>query len=284
MESSEINALLVDKDGVLVREKSVLPGAQEFLAEVRKQGMKSIVLSNTSRLTGPGVARQMRERFGIADFLDEEALTAVDVTLQYLREHPSRKRLEDVCIAVEGETDLRTAIREAGFSVVNDAWSNKWSSAPTDVVAGLDTSTNYEKLSRAWNAVRLGSRLIGVNSDRSYSSASGVELPAAGATLAYLATAKNDGKPDAILGKPQVGIGEVALQRMGLNRETARIAVIGDNLREDMGLACNLREAGWQAEGWMMLTGVTRKEQCDHPNIQRVFTDLRAVMRMLFTQ
>jgi len=284
MESSEINALLVDKDGVLVREKSVIPDATEFLATVRRHGLSNIVLSNTSRLTGPGVAHQMRERFGIRGFEDKDAITAVDVTLQYLREHPSRTIVEDMNIAVEGEADLAAAIRGAGFSVVNDAWIDEWPSVPTDVVSGLDGATTYQKLCRAWNAVRRGARLIGVNSDRSYSSACGTELPAAGATLTYLATAKDDGKPDAILGKPQAGIGEVALQRMGLTRETARIAVLGDNIREDMGLALSLREAGWQAEGWMMLTGVTRREQCDHPNIQRVFTDLREVMRTLFHQ
>ncbi|MDO8468528.1 MAG: HAD-IIA family hydrolase [Candidatus Peribacter sp.] len=285
MELQEINCVLLDKDGVLMNGNTVLPGAQEFVEQARKNSMPTTILSNTSRLTGQALARVIREKIGVSDLKDEEVVTAVDVTMQYLREHPSRERPEDVLLHVVGEDGFIEAMQDAGFAVANDQWKNgNWAVLPTDVVNGLDTHSTYEKLAPAWNAVRLGARLISVNSDRSYRSASGAELPAAGAQLAYLATAKENGRPDIVLGKPNVEIAEVALGRMHLSKTTARIAVIGDNLREDMGLATQLNDAGWKAEGWMMLTGVTAKDQCNHAAISRVFMDLRETMKALFSQ
>lgn len=285
MELQEINCVLLDKDGVLMNGNTVLPGAREFVEQARSNSMPTTILSNTSRLTGPALARVIREKIGVSDLKDEEVVTAVDITIQYLREHPSRACPEDVRLHVVGEEGFIEAMQDAGFAVVNDQWKHgNWQVLPTDVVNGLDTHSTYEKLAPPWNAVRLGARLISVNSDRSYRSASGAELPAAGAQLAYLATAKEDGRPDIVLGKPHVEIAEVALGRMHLSKTAARIAVIGDNIREDMGLATQLHDAGWKAEGWMMLTGVTTKDECNHFAISRVFMDLRETMNALFSQ
>lgn len=285
MEPHEINCVLLDKDGVLMNGNVVLPGAREFIEQARTSSIATTILSNTSRLTGSALARIIREKIGVSDLKDEEVVTAVDVTMQYLRERPSREHAEDVLLNVVGEDGFIEAMHDAGFTIVNDRWKNgNWQVLPTDVVNGLDTSCTYEKLAQSWNAVRLGARLISVNSDRSYRSASGAELPASGAQLAYLATAKMNGRPDIVLGKPNVEIAEVALMRMHHSKAGARIAVIGDNIREDIGLATQLRMAGWQAEGWLVLTGVATKEQCDDPSINRVFEDIRAITQALLAQ
>lgn len=279
MELHDINCALVDKDGVLCREEQVLPSGRELWLAARSRNIKLAVLSNTSRLSGNTLSRNLRSWWGLPSL---EVITAVDDTVSYLREHPSRGQLKDMNVCVMGSEGLRSAIEDVGIALADDKWDGKkWKEVPSDVVCGLDTSGTYDGMSRAWNAVRQGARLVAANSDLSYRSSSGVELPAAGPSLAYLATAKNDGKPDMVLGKPHISMAEQALHRFGMTPESARIAVIGDNIREDMGLAANLRESGWQAEGWLVLTGVATAEHTNHPHVQRVFEDIREITQAL---
>ncbi|HEY7454891.1 MAG TPA: hypothetical protein VH683_10015, partial [Thermoleophilaceae bacterium] len=55
-----ISSWLMDMDGVLVREQSAIPGAQEFLARLRELGLPFLVLTNNSIYTQRDLAARLR--------------------------------------------------------------------------------------------------------------------------------------------------------------------------------------------------------------------------------
>lgn len=276
----DINVMILDNDGVLRREKLQLDGVPELYQCLERRRMHHVLLSNNSRVTSAGLVKQMRT-FGVSDFRPEHAMTSAEGAAAWLKEHPSTERPEDMRVFAVGEEGVEQSLRAAGFTLANDQWDGKgWSQRPTDVVVGFHTKMDYATtMAPAWNAIRKGARWVHTNGDISYRNERGEELPANGAQLAYLATTGK--QPSAVIGKPEIGMAEAALHRMGMTAEQARIAVVGDNLVEDMQLAHNLRQAGWQAEGWMVLTGVTTEEQANHPQVQRVFDDIRSITRAL---
>jgi 4-nitrophenyl phosphatase len=116
------------------------------------------------------------------------------------------------------------------------------------VVAGLDRTLTYDKLTQAALLIREGSLFIGTNPDRTYPMPGGRLVPGAGAVLAALEAA-TDVAP-VIIGKPAPEMYQVAMERLGtLAGETL---VVGDRLETDI--------AGAQALGCqtaLVLSGVT---------------------------
>jgi|GEM_PF-2789005 len=281
MHDYEVNVMILDNDGVLRREGLQLPGVVELYAELAKSQIHNVLLSNNSRVTSEGLVKQMH-KFGVSDFRQDQAMTSAEGAAAWLRQHPSTERAKDMRVFAVGEGGVHQSLQKAGFTLANDQWNGKsWSSQPTDVVVGFHTNMDYQTtMAPAWNAIRNGARWVHTNGDVSYRNEEGEELPANGAQLAYLATTGK--QPAVVIGKPEIGMAEAALYRMGVTQEQTRIAVVGDNLVEDMTLAKNLRQAGWQAEGWMVLTGVTTREQAESPLVQRVFENLRTITRYLF--
>ncbi len=276
----DINTMILDNDGVLRREKEQMEGVVEFFQCLKQRNMHHVLLSNNSRVTSDGLVKQM-QKFGVSGFGRDQAMTSAEGAAAWIMEHPSTECPEDMRVFVVGEEGVFRSLEEVGLALANDQWDGKtWRSRPTDVVVGFDTKMDYpNKMAPAWNAIRNGARWVQTNGDISYRNESLEELPANGAQQSYFATTGK--QPAIVIGKPEIGMAEAALHRMGMTPEQARIAVVGDNLVEDMGLAQNLRQAGWQAEGWMVLTGVTTAEQAQNPLVQRVFDDIRGITRAL---
>ena len=73
MSRREICSWLMDMDGVLVREQQPVPGAQEFLAQLRELGLPFLVLTG---VTGEGEAERQSYRpsriiGSVAELIDE---------------------------------------------------------------------------------------------------------------------------------------------------------------------------------------------------------------------
>lgn len=273
--------MILDNDGVLRREKLQLPGVVELYAELQKSNIKNVLLSNNSRVTSKGLVEQMHA-FGVTDFRQNQAMTSAEGAAAWIRQHPSTEHPEDMRVFAVGEKGVFESLEQLGLALANDQWDPRtlhWKSLPTDVVVGFaPESMDYRNtMAGAWSAIRQGARWVHTNGDISYRNEAGDELPANGAQQAYLATTGRC--PAIVIGKPNIGMAEAALHRMGQTQKDAHIAVVGDNLVEDMQLAENLRDAGWDAEGWIVLTGVTSEGQAHHSQgwHQRVFQDIRAI-------
>jgi len=233
----DIHGLLMDMDGVITRGQQALPGAPAFFDFLRARAIPFVLVTNNSSRTVQQIQETLAH-MGIAVAVDE-ILTSAQATALYLRERaPAGARVLPV-----GEEGLRAALREAGFTLVEQR--------PADyVVAGIDWHLTYDTLKRACLAIRDGAIFIGTNPDRTFPSEEGI-VPGAGSILAALATCT--GVEPVVIGKPALPIIELALQRLGVPAE--HVAFVGDRLETDI-------LAGQRAGllTILVLTGVTRRE------------------------
>jgi 4-nitrophenyl phosphatase len=131
--------------------------------------------------------------------------------------------------------------------------------APAEwVIAGLDRAFTYEKLAQATRDILAGARFVATNADVLLPIEGGQVVPGAGSIVAAIQTATSV-KP-VVLGKPEAGLFEVGLQRLG-GLDPSEVAMIGDRLDTDIDGA---RRAGLTAI--LVLSGVTTRAEADAAN------------------
>jgi 4-nitrophenyl phosphatase len=156
-------------------------------------------------------------------------------------------------VYVVGQEGLREAMREAGFTILDD------SSQPVDaVVAGIDFTLTYEKLKHAVLLIQRGARFIGTNGDLTFPMENGF-APGAGSILAAIQAAT--GVSPITIGKPERFMFDLAVQKMGSTPE--HTAMLGDRLETDI--------LGGQRAGLktiMVLTGVDNENSIAQKGVQ----------------
>ncbi len=216
---NDIQALIIDMDGVLWRGNTPLPGLQSFFAALHRRQMPFVLATNNARKTPPQYLRRLAD-FGVQTVNTENILTSALATAAYLKDVLPPGAL----LYAIGETGLHVALQEAGFVLAAD------DSQPVEaVVASLDTTVTYEKLKQATVLIRAGARFIGTNGDLTYP-IEGTFAPGAGALLKAIEV--SCGVEPTIVGKPERLMFDIAVQRLGGNRAT--IAMIGDRLETDV--------------------------------------------------
>jgi NagD protein len=238
MTKREICSWLMDMDGVLVREEQPIPGAAEFLAQLRERGTPFLVLTNNSIYTRRDLAARL-----VANGLDvpEDAIwTSALATARFLEDQrPGGSAF------VIGEAGLTTALHEAGYTLTERA--------PDYVVLGETRTYSFERITRAIRLIAGGARFIATNPDPTGPSSEG-PLPATGSVAALISRAT--GVEPYFVGKPNPLMMRSALNTIDAHSETA--AMVGDRMDTDVvsGL-----EAGM--ETILVLTGVTTREQAE---------------------
>ena len=111
--SQDIDALVLDMDGVLWRGEVALPGMAEFFAAARAQGLPCALATNNSARTPASYVTKLA-KMGVSDFPTSHILTSGTVTLAYLQEHyPAGAAMH-----VLGGDGLRDLLTAAGFRLV----------------------------------------------------------------------------------------------------------------------------------------------------------------------
>jgi 4-nitrophenyl phosphatase len=249
---SNIQHLIIDMDGVLYRGNEAIPGTPEFLAFLRQRGIGFVLATNNSTRTPQQYVDKLAN-MGVTVY-PKEVLTSSQATAGYLASiAPSGTR-----VFVVGQDGLWTALREAGFALVEDD--------PEYVVAGMDFTICYERLAQATLHIRAGARFIGTNPDKTFPSQPAL-VPGAGTLLAFLETAT--GVTPTVIGKPGTAMMDQALARMAAQRGAS--AILGDRLETDI-LAG--QRAGMTT--LLVLSGITNCEMLDGAEIQPdlVFDDV----------
>jgi len=210
-----IENLIIDMDGVLYRGDEAIPGAKEFFAFLRERPLGFILATNNSTHTAQQYVDKLA-RMGVEVALPE-ILTSSQATAMYLETlaPPGTK------VYVIGEEGLETAVRERGYIISGDG--------AEFVVVGMDRRLTYEKLKVATLLIRKGASFIGSNPDKTLPTEEGF-IPGAGAMLAALEA--STGVAPIIVGKPERTIFELALAKMGSNKEDT--AIVGDRLDTDV--------------------------------------------------
>jgi len=212
----ELRGFIFDMDGVIYRGTTALPGANEFLADLREASAPFVFLTNNSttpprlvaeRLTGMGITAR-----------PEEVLTSAEATAAVLA-----AELPGARVLVVGETGIQEALATAGFVLVE-----KHDEADA-VVVGLDRECTYARLREAALAIRRGALFVATNTDPSLPTEIGL-IPGAGALVGALEIA-TDTKAR-VIGKPSVAMFAQALGRLAKPAEV--VAVVGDRPDTDI--------------------------------------------------
>jgi NagD protein len=241
MTRTDIQAWLMDMDGVLVREEEAIPGADQFLARLQELEIPFLVLTNNSIYTRRDLAARLRTS-GLA--VPEEAIwTSALATADFLQDQrPGGSAF------VVGEAGLTTALHQVGYTLTERS--------PDYVVLGETRTYSFEQITRAIRLIGQGSRFIATNPDPTGPSQAG-PLPATGSVAALISRATE--VAPYFVGKPNPLMIRSALNSLDAHSEST--VMIGD--RMDTDIVAGL-EAG--LETILVLTGISTQADIDrHP-------------------
>lgn len=206
---------LIDMDGVLYRGVELLPGAAEFVRELRVRDIPFRFLTNNSQRTQRDVMAKLA-RMGI-EIEEEHVFTSATATARFLAaQKPGGTAY------VIGEGGLLTALHQVGFAVVDHD--------PDYVVVGEGRTFNLELVEAAVRMILKGAKLIATNLDPNCPTSNGSLRPGCGAMVAMLELAT--GVKAFSVGKPSPIMMRAARKELGLT--TDQTTMIGDTLDTDI--------------------------------------------------
>lgn len=209
-----ILSYLTDMDGVLVHEDHMVPGADEFLAELRAEEIPFLVLTNNSIRTPRDLQARLRQT-GL-EIPGHSIWTSALATASFLNE----QRPGGTAYVV-GESGLTTALHEIGYVLTEVD--------PDYVVLGETRTYSFEAITTAIRLVERGARFIATNPDPTGPSRDGV-LPATGSVAALITRAT--GRDPYYIGKPNPLMMRSALRRIDAHSQTS--VMIGDRMDTDV--------------------------------------------------
>ena len=234
----DIKNYLTDMDGVILRGRSLIPGALEFVQRLRAKDIPFLILTNNSQYTQRDL--QVRLAYMGLEVPPEAIFTSALATAQFLHsQRPSGRAY------VIGESGLTTALHEIGYILTDQE--------PEYVVLGETTAYSFERITRAIRFVTGGARFIATNPDVMGPGEGGI-VPATGAVAALISAAT--GVKPYFVGKPNPLMMRTALRTINAHSENS--VMIGDRMDTDIiaGLESGLRTI-------LVLTGVTTREQVE---------------------
>jgi HAD superfamily hydrolase (TIGR01450 family) len=241
-------AWALDLDGVLWRGSVPIEGSAAAVARLRAAGHRVVFLTNNS---AQPVADQVAKLVAMGvDAVPDDLLTSAQAAAALVE--PGSTAL------VIGGAGIDEALAARGVAVVAEA--------PCDaVVVGFDRCFDFDRLTRAFLAVRSGARLIGTNDDATYPTPDG-EIPGGGSMVAAVAYAT--GVAPTIAGKPFAGAVQLLADRVG-----AVDWFVGDRPSTDGAMA---RAIG--ARFGLVLSGVTASAAGVEPAADAVADDLASLV------
>lgn len=235
------DGLIVDADGVLFRGPQVVDHAVDALTWVSREAHRMWgVVTNNAAHSPSAVAAKLQ---GLGYALDaEQVITSPQGAATYLRQHGIDGGAR---VLVVGGSGIDDALREAGFEPVREHGLEV-----VALVQGFGPDLRWADLAQAAYAVQRGAMWVATNADLTLPTAEGL-APGNGSMVQAVANAANR-MPDAITGKPEPLLMQVAAERWGLRRPL----VVGDRIDTDI-------RGGSRAgmDTLLVLTGVTDLDQ-----------------------
>jgi len=205
---------LIDMDGVLYRGTELIPGADDFIRQLRARRIPFQLLTNNSQRTRRDVVAKVA-RLGI-DVEEEHIYTSAMATARFL----AQQKPEGTAFVI-GEGGLLTALHQNGYAVVDHE--------PDYVVVGEGRTFNLELVESAVRMILSGAKLIATNLDPNCPTQHGLR-PGCGAMVAMLEIAT--GVKAFSVGKPSPVMMRAARKELGLSTEETTI--IGDTMETDI--------------------------------------------------
>ena len=240
-----IQLYMLDMDGTIYNEDTLIPGASEFFTLLNEQGKDYVFMTNNSS-KGKASYVEKLNRLGIKA-TERNICSSVNATVMYLNEHkPGAK------IYLIGTESLKQELLEEGFEIVPIDYRG----GDVDfVLLGFDTELNYEKIRGGSYYVSRSYPYIGTNCDLKCPVLDNKFIPDCGA-IAKMIELATDRLP-LFLGKPERSMVDAVSKEW--NMPVEKIACVGDRLYTDIAVGIN---AG--ATSICVLTGEATKEEIAH--------------------
>jgi NagD protein len=229
---------ITDMDGVLVRGKAIVPGADAFIQRLKDSDAEYLVLTNNPIYTPRDLAHRL-QALGL-EIPASRLFSSAMATARFLQ-----SQRPDGTAYVIGESGLTEAVHGAGY-VITDI-------DPEYVVLGETKTYNFEMITKAIRLILGGARFIATNPDTSGPTEQGI-VPACGAMAALIE--KASGKQPFFVGKPNPLMMRTALNYLGVHSEDT--IMVGDRMDTDIVAGV---ESGM--ETILVLSGVTRREDVE---------------------
>lgn len=247
-----------DLDGTVYLGDALIEGAAGVVATLRGTGARVVFVTNKPLETSADYAAKLT-RLGIPT-LPIDVISAIDALVLYLHDNHPGARLLAVA-----EPLLIEELRLAGFEVTGDPLK-------TDVVVvSFDRTFDYDKLTRAYQAVNAGAVIVATNPDPYCPTPDG-GLPDCAAMLAAIEACTGE-RAEAIVGKPSVHMARALLDRLGV--PAADAVMVGDRLLTDvtMGLSAGMASV-------LVLSGVTTLEHLAESSVTPTYVleDVRGLL------
>ena len=205
---------LIDMDGVIYRSHQLIPGAAEFIANLRRSRIPFMFLTNNSQRTRRDVAMKL-SRMGVP-VEDRHIFTCAMATARFLAsQKPGGTAF------VIGEGGLLNALHSNGYAIVDRA--------PDYVVVGEGRTLSFEMLEQAVQMVLDGAKLIATNLDPNCPTNAGTR-PGCGAIVSLIE--KATGIQAFSVGKPSPVMMRQARKELGM--ATSETIMIGDTMETDI--------------------------------------------------
>lgn len=241
MDTSSINAVLFDLDGVLHIGDSPLPGAIEAVEQLRTGGINCRFVTNTSTLSRHSLHQKI---LGMGFYVaPEEILSAPEAALKYLEQlgNPLCRFLlsDDV---KKDFSHFRRSDTEAEYIVVGD----------------IGSAWTYDIMNEVFNCLSRGAKLIAIHKNRFWQTQTGLQMDIGGfiTGLEYAS-----GTQAMIIGKPAFEFFQIALADLKL--PASEVLMIGDDIDSDIGGA---QKAG--IHSILVRTGKFRQEYFDASSVK----------------
>ena len=216
----DIECFVLDMDGTFNLGMDIIPGAMDFYNKTVSEGKRVMFLTNNSSRSRKRYVEKLNNMGCPA--ASEDVYTSGMATYQYvLREFPGKR------VYLLGTEELKEEFTENGVNLVEDD--------PEVVVAGFDTSLDYDKLTKVCDFVRAGLPYIATHPDANCPSETGL-IPDLGAFMALIEVSAGR-KADIIIGKPYEQIIKGLMEMIKLPKN--KIAICGDRLATDIATGVN---------------------------------------------
>lgn len=224
----QVKGLLVDLDGTVYENGSLIDGAKDAIDFLRKREIPFRFVTNTTRKSRRIIVGQLND-MGL-EVVSDDLFTAPRAAVSWLEEH-NIERLS-LCLP-------KACHEEFGDFTIDEQ-------TPEVVLVGdLGVDWSYEILNKSFRHLLSGARLVAIQKNRFWKTGDGVSLDAGPfvAALEYAADVRAE-----IVGKPTAAFFTAAAESMGFT--ISDVAMIGDDIQGDVGGAQN---AG--AHGILVHTG-----------------------------
>lgn len=242
-QTSPLEAVVLDLDGVVYRGKAAIPGAVRSVNWMLRHNLKVFYLTNNSTQSRADYVARL-QGMGIPCH-EEMVFSSGYASALYVQKHaPGSTAL------VVGEDGLANELKAVGARVIRNLDDKNIDF----VVVGMDRKFTYQKMYDAQQAILSGATFIASNRDPVYPVEGGV-IPGGGSVVAAIEAAS--GKKPLLMGKPSPSILKLLLNSAEVT--PGGTLLIGDRLDTDIG--CGRRTGVWTLA---VLTGVTSRDQAEN--------------------